>query len=138
MKKIIICGSISAAEEIIAVQKKLEVKGYEVETPEGVKHLGMWGEDATTEEKTERKIKHDLIRLYYEKIQTSDIVLVVNPEKKGIAGYIGGNTFLEMGFAHILRKPIYCLYPIPELSYTSEILAMQPIVLNGDLEKLQV
>ena len=138
MKKIIICGSISAADEIVAVQKKLEGRGYEVETPEGVKHLGMWGEDATTEEKTERKIKHDLIRLYYEKIHTSDIVLVVNPEKKGIAGYIGGNTFLEMGFAHILRKPIYCLYPIPELSYTSEILAMQPIVLNGDLEKLQV
>ena len=136
MKKIIICGSISAAEEIIAVQKKLESKGYEVETPEGVKHLGMWGEDATTEEKTDRKIKHDLIQLYYEKIQASDIVLVVNPEKKGIAGYIGGNTFLEMGFAHILRKQTYCLYPIPELSYTSEILAMQPIVLNGDLDRL--
>lgn len=138
MKKIIICGSISAAEEIIAAQKKLEAKGYEVETPEGVKHLGMWGEDATTEEKTDRKIKHDLIRLYYEKIQASDIVLVVNPEKKGIAGYIGGNTFLEMGFAHILRKPLYCLYPIPELSYTSEILAMQPVVLHGDLDKLQI
>jgi len=138
MKKIIICGSISAAAEIISVQKKLEERGYEVETPEGVKHLGMWGEDATTEEKTDRKIKYDLIRLYYEKIKTSDIVLVVNPEKKGIAGYIGGNTFLEMGFAHILRKPIYCLYAIPDVSYTSEILAMQPIVLNGDLGKLQV
>ena len=136
MKRIIICGSISAAEEIIAVQKKLEAKGYEVETPEGVKHLGMWGEDATTEQKTERKIKHDLIRLYYEKIKTSDMVLVVNPEKKGIKSYIGGNTFLEMGFAHILSKPLYVLYEIPELSYTSEILAMQPIVLHGYLEKL--
>jgi len=102
MKKVIICGSISAADEIIAVQKKLEAKGYEVETPEGVKHLGMWGEDATTEEKTDRKIKHDLIRLYYEKIKVSDIVLVVNPEKKGIAGYIGGNTFLEWAL------PIFC------------------------------
>ncbi|HEY4509622.1 MAG TPA: hypothetical protein VJC15_01400 [Candidatus Paceibacterota bacterium] len=138
MKKIIICGSISAADEIIAVQKKLEDRGYEVETPEGVKHLGMWGEDATTEEKTDRKIKHDLIRLYYEKIKASDIVLVVNPEKKGIVGYIGGNTFLEMGFAHILGKPLYVLHEIPELSYTSEILAMQPVVLRGDLEKLQV
>ena len=138
MKKIIICGSISAAEEIIAAQRKLEAKGYEVETPEGVKHLGMWGEDATAEEKTDRKIKHDLIRLYYEKIKVSDVVLVVNPEKKGIPGYIGGNTFLEMGFAHILGKPLYALHEIPELSYTSEILAMQPIVLNGDLEKLQV
>ena len=65
------------------------------------------------------------------------MVLVVNPEKKGVPGYIGGNTFLEMGFAHILNKPLYVLHEIPELSYASEILGMQPVMLNGDLEKLR-
>jgi len=138
MKKVIICGSISAAEGILAAKERLEEKGYEVEIPEGVKHLDQWeGEAASLEEKAERKIKHDLIRGYYEKIKESDAVLVVNTEKKGIPGYIGGNTFLEMGFAHILRKPIYCLYPVPDVSYTSEILAMQPVVLNGNLENLR-
>ncbi|HZX49534.1 MAG TPA: hypothetical protein VFE94_00065 [Candidatus Paceibacterota bacterium] len=138
MKKVIICGSISAADDILAAKKTLEEKGYEVEIPEGVKHLADWeGSQASLEEKAERKIKYDLIRGYYEKMKGYDMVLVVNPEKKGVPGYIGGNTFLEMGFAHILNKPLYVLHEIPELSYASEILGMQPVMLNGDLEKLR-
>ena len=138
MKKVIICASISAADDVLAAKKKLEEKGYEVEIPEGVKHLADWeGSQASLEEKAERKVKHDLIRGYYEKMKNYDIVLVVNPEKKGVQGYIGGNTFLEMGFAHILNKPLYVLHEIPDLPYASEILAMQPIVLQGDLSKIQ-
>ena len=63
--------------------------------------------------------------------------MVVNVNKKGILNYIGGNSFLEMGFAHILNKPIFILNEIPEMIYTDEILAMQPVVLNGDLLKIQ-
>ncbi len=45
--KIIICGSISAAQEILSVKKQLEARGHEVEIPEGVKHLDEWeGEGA--------------------------------------------------------------------------------------------
>lgn len=92
--------------------------------------------EASTEERAEIKEKYDLIRGYFEKIKLNDVVLVVNPEKKGIPGYIGGNTFLEMGFAYVLGKKLYCLYPIPQLPYTSEILAMRPVVLNDDLTAL--
>ena len=137
MKKVILCGSISVADKILKVRDTLETKGYEVEIPEGVKHLKNWeGEDANTSEKAERKIKHDLIKGYYEKMKDYDIVLVVNPERKGTLGYIGGNTFIEMAFAHILDKPLYVLNELPEMPYTSEILAMQPVVLDGDLDKL--
>lgn len=137
--KIIICGSLSAAQEILAVQKELEAKGHEVEVPEGVKHLDEWeGEGAAVSEKAERKIKHDLIRGYYEKMKKYEAVLVVNPEKKGIPGYIGGNTFIEMAFAHILDKKLYVLNPLPEVSYISEILATRPVVLNGDLSFLNL
>ena len=48
----------------------------------------------------------------------------------GVENHIGGNTFLEMAFACVLNKPIYLLNPIPELSYTSELEAMEPIVLD--------
>jgi len=48
----------------------------------------------------------------------------------------GSMTLLEMGFAHILNKKIFLLNDIPEMIYTDEIEAMQPIVLNGDLTKL--
>ena len=65
-----------------------------------------------------------------------EVVLVVNPEKTGVAGYIGGNTLIEMAFGHVLGKKLYVLYPLPDLSYTAEILAMQPMVLNGDVSKL--
>lgn len=136
-RKVIICGSISASDDILRVRSELEKKSFEVEIPEGVKHLKEWeGDSAPISEKAERKIKHDLIRGYYEKMKAYDVVLIVNPEKKGIRGYIGGNTLIEMAFAHILKKPLYVLYEIPEISYTPEILAMQPMVLSGELNKL--
>jgi len=42
-----------------------------------------------------------------------------------------------MGFAHVLSKPIYLYNDIPNTSYTDELVAMQPVVLNGDLLKIQ-
>jgi hypothetical protein len=135
--KIIICGSISAAEDILSIKKILEEKGHSVEIPEGVKHLDEWvGNDAHHSEKADQKIKNDLIRGYYEKMKNYDSVLIVNPEKKGIPGYIGGNTLIEMAFAHVLKKKLYCLNPLPDLSYTSEMIAMQPTILFGDVTLL--
>ena len=118
--KIIICGSISAAEEILSAKKKLEDMRYEVEIPEGVKNLELRGRtEVSVEEKAEDKIKHDLIRGYFEKMKNYDVVLVVNPEKRGVQGYVGGNTLIEMAFGHVLGKKLYVLNPLPELSYTS-------------------
>ena len=135
--KIIICGSITAAQEILGIQSQLEKAGHEVEIPHGVKHKEFWDRtELPTTEKAGDKIKNDLIRGYYEKIKAHDAVLVVNVHKRGIKNYIGGNTFLEMGFAHVLNKKLYCLNPLPELSYTSELAAMQPIILNGNLTAL--
>lgn len=135
MKKIIICGSISAAEEIIKVQKSLEDKGFPVEIPESIKNpeLQSWKAE-NSEESAQDKIKYDLLKGYFNKIKQADIVLIVNPEKNGIPDYIGGNTLIEMAFAHVLNKKLYCLNPIPDLPYTSEIIAMQPIVINGELD----
>ena len=44
-----------------------------------------------------------------------------------------GNSFLEMGFAHVLDIPIYLMQDVPDSNYRSEMLAMDPIVINGDL-----
>ncbi len=62
---------------------------------------------------------------------------MINLTKKGIDNYIGGNTFLEMGFAYVLAKKIFLWQDIPEMIYTDEIKAMQPIILNGDLNKIK-
>ena len=136
--KIIICSSISAANEVLIAKQELEKACHEVEIPLGVKNLELRGRtEVSTTEKAKDKIKYDLLRGYFEKIKEYDVVLVVNPEKRGVKGYIGGNTLIEMAFAHVLNKKLYCLYPLPEMPYLSEMLATQPVVLNGDLSLIK-
>ena len=58
-------------------------------------------------------------------------------EKKSIPGYIGGNTFLEMGFAHILNKPIYVYNDLPQMPYTDELKSLGSIIINGNLSLIK-
>ena len=138
MKSIIICCSISASDRALEVQSELTSMGFEVEIPHGVKKYrdNNFTHVTETERATDKK-EYDLIRGYYEKIKDYDIVLVVNTEKKGIQKYIGANTFREMGVGHVLGKKLAVLNPVPESGYTDEIDAMEPIILNGDLELLK-
>ncbi len=130
--------------EMDEVAKKLEAMGHEAVVPLGVDLVKTRGVtlERFVELKEEGKhhtltIEHDAIRTHYKKIVEADAILVTNWEKKGVLDYIGGNTFLEMGFAHVHHKPIYILHGIPDLSYTDEIHAMQPTVLDGDLKGIE-
>lgn len=136
--KIILCGSISNADEILRVKQELEMRGHEVEIPEGVKRAEIRaGVNASYSEKADIKIKYDLIKGYFEKMKNYDAVLIINSEKNGIKGYIGGNTLIEMAFAHVLNKPLYCLYELPHMDYLSEMLAMKPMILNGNVDSVK-
>jgi 8-oxo-dGTP diphosphatase len=126
--KIVICGSLKFAKEMIQVGEWLSAKGHFVVLPENSeKHAE---KEIAHEEDMHEKIEQDLIRRHYEEIVHVDAVMVVNITKNGIANYIGGNTLMEMGFAHVLHKKIYLLNPIPQQSYTDEIVAMQPVIIN--------
>ena len=85
------------------------------------------------QEHAQLKIDHDYIRWHYNEIIKSDAVLVLNFDKNGIKNYIGGNTLMELGFAHVNNKKIFLLNPIPDMMYTDEIKAVQPMVINHDL-----
>ena len=149
--KIVICGSIDFTPKIKEVADALSAQGHKVDIPLTSQRI-INGEltlddflseknkngDGAFRESAQRKIKDDVIKRYYHKIAESDAILILNLEKKGIANYIGGNTFLEMGFAHVLDKPIYLYNNVPNLSYTDEITAMQPIALEGDLSKIKL
>lgn len=121
--------------EMETLKSKLKKIGFsEVFMPKGFgKDDKEIKEKMTTEEDGKRKIAFDLINLHYRKILQSDCVLVANYEKKSVPGYVGGNTFLEMGFAFVTGKPIFMLNPIPNMAYTSEMEGMQPIVINNKL-----
>jgi nucleoside 2-deoxyribosyltransferase len=134
MKSIILCGSIACADEIIRVRDELGALGFDVEIPYGVhQYIENGFVHTPAEERAGDKKDNDLIKRYYELIKKYDAVLIVNVEKNGKLNYIGGNTFLEMGFAHVLEKPLFVLNPLPEVMYRDELEAMRPIVLNNNL-----
>jgi diphthamide synthase subunit DPH2 len=143
--KITICSSIDFTYEIKNIANKLEKSGHEVEIPltsQKILNGELTMENFKKEKENNgdgafRKIQYDVIKRYYEIVKNSDAILVANFTKKAINNYIGGNTFLEMGFAHVLNKKIFLLNPIPEIGYKDEIMAMQPVILDGDLSKIK-
>ena len=129
---------MTASKEMIRIKEELCVIGHEVILPQFTDdYANLDTMDKMHAESAQNKITHDLIRKYFDEIKDSDAVLVLNIERKGIRGYVGGNSFLEMGFAHILNKPIYLFDEVPEVIYRDEIEAMQPIIIYGDLSKIK-
>jgi len=135
--KIGIIASMQFAEKMVETKKKLEDLGHNVFLTD--LHKGFHGKNDKEKEKLKlhQKYNKDAIRVFWRAMQSADAVLVLNYDKKGIKNYIGGNTFLEIGFAHVLDQKIFLLNPIPDMIYTTEIIAMKPIIINGDLEKIK-
>ena len=136
--KIVICGSMTFSREMLQIANKLKQNNHEVILPHNAdKFADGTLVSETGNESTENKIKDDLIRDYYNVINNSDAVLIANYKKNDIENYIGGNSFLELGFAHVLNKPVYLLNPIPVMPYDDEIKTMRPVILDGDLLKIK-
>ena len=128
---------MTSSKKMVEIANKLRQENYNIVLPRNTEEYAK--EELANEisrESIKNKIDNDLIRDYFDKIKSSDAILVVNVEKNKIKSYIGGNSFLEMGFAHALNKEIFLLSDIPEMIYTDEIKAMQPIILKGDLKKI--
>jgi len=132
--KIVICGSMSSVKKMVDIGKKLRILDHKVILPKFTEQYALMENlDKIHSESVKNKIEHDLIRDYFEEIKNADAVLIINIDKNGIKNYIGGNAFLEMGFAHVLNKKVFLLNSIPEIMYKDEIEAMRPVVLNSDL-----
>ncbi len=151
--KLTVCGSIAFYAEMEALKVQLEALDHEVLIPllrdevpeaEGDRkiYFGKYieekgGIDAFPPSHRLWDLKENAIRDHYEKIEWADAVVIANYEKRGIRGYIGGNTLIEIGVAFYLKKPIYILNPISsELSYKQEIYGMKPILLEGNLSAI--
>jgi len=135
---IAICGSMVFTDQMIEAQKKLEVLGHKAYLSNFIgEHFGKSEKEReilTVVQKNER----DAMREYWEIIQNVDAILVLNYDRRGVKNYIGGNAFLEMGFAYVLKKKIYLLNNIPEIDiYKSEIEAMKPVIINGDFGEIK-
>ncbi len=135
--KIGIIGSMQFTDKMLEYREKLLELGHDAFVTD--LHKAMVGKtDFEIEEiKLHQKYNMDAIRKFWRMMQGADAVLVLNIDKNGVQNYVGGNTLMEIGFAHVLNQKIFMLNPIPEMPYCkTEIEAVKPIVINGDLKKI--
>ena len=136
--KIGIIGSMQFNDKMLEVKDKLWELGHDAFVTD--LHKAMVGK--TDEEiekiKLHQKYNMDAIREFWNMMQGADAVLVLNYDKNGIKNYVGGNTLMEIGFAHVLNQKVFMLNPIPKMQYCkTEIEAVNPIILNGDFSKIE-
>lgn len=135
--KIALCASMVFTERMLETKQELEQRGHEV----FVSGFADAYVGKTEKEKEELTLFHknrkDAIREFWEKIKKSDAILVLNFDRRGVKNYIGGNALMEIGFAHVLNKKIFLMNPVPEIEYyQSEIEAVKPVIIHGDLSKI--
>ncbi len=134
--KITLCGSLKFFGEMGEIKKELERKGHEVHLPIKVSDTNY--NDKPIEKGAENIKNHNLIKKHYSEIVNSDAILIINLDKNGIKNYIGGNSFLEMGFAHVNNKKIFVFNPLPKnLNYAEEMMGMSPVIINGNLNLIK-
>jgi len=135
--KIAICSSLTFAKEMVEVKRDLEKLGHNAVYSEFTEKFIGKSDNEKEKMNAENFAAHDVIRAFWKKIKKCDAILVLNYNKKGIKNYIGGNTLMEIGFAHVLNKKIYLVNDIPDISYyKAEIIGVNPIILKGDFKKI--
>jgi hypothetical protein len=137
--KIVLCGSMTFAKEMLEVKNKLEGNGHEILLPLDTEACLANPDLNMSLEHCENFSDVDLDKDHFNKISESDAILVLNYPKNNIDGYVGGASLMEIGVARHLDKKIFMLFDLPNteaLRYALEIKLAKPIILNGDLNKI--
>lgn len=145
-KKIItICASASHYNNVLGIEKELKKLSFKTKIPQTAKTMQRTNNFNVSTYKTWYKNKKDyskktkLILAHFKKILNSDAILIVNMDKNGIRGYIGGNTLMEMAIAFHYKKPIFIYNDISEdLQIKEEIYGVNPKFIKGDLNKIKL
>lgn len=114
---ICLVGSMRDIARIKEIGGELEQRGHRVIMPV----------DTSEARFSDRaKAKHDFMRGMFENVQRCEAVLAVNDVPRGgMDGYIGPNTFLQLGMAMALGKPLFSLKQWDQrLPYSEELNAM--------------
>lgn len=92
MKKVVIAGSAKFCEEMLEWKEYFENRGYEViNYPKKI-------------DQTNVKEYQNVYIKFFESLNETDILFVVNEDKNGIKGYIGAETFAELTYTLIQKK----------------------------------
>ncbi len=144
--RLTICSSAHFARRSQEIKTKLEKKGVETLLyPSIIKVRDKMMTANEFYRLRKRKLtkefldtKKQLIDEHIDKIKKSDAVLILNFDKSKTVGYIGGNTFLEMGVAYALGKRVFLWKkPSSRLPYYEEIMALYPTIIEEDLDRIR-
>jgi hypothetical protein len=119
------------------IKDELERSGHSIALPNSYDDPFKEEERKLAGSKEHIEWKSAMIRLQEEKVKANDAVLVLNFEKNGQKNYIGGATFLEIFRAFDARKKIFMYNPVPDSIFRDELVAFDPIVIDGDLSKVR-
>jgi dsDNA-binding SOS-regulon protein len=101
--KIGIIGSMQYTEKMMKIRDKLLEMGHDAFLTNLAEPFVGKSDEKKEKIKIYQKQNKDAIRGFWRLMQGVDAVLVVNLDKHGIKNYIGGNTLMEIGFAHVLN-----------------------------------
>ena len=144
-KTITICCSASFYKSALEIEKNLKKMGFHVKVPKTARTMKRTGNFKVEDYKTwfanekHYRLKKNLMDDHFKKVIESDAILVVNNEKKGVKGYIGGNVLMEMVIAYHYKKPIFVWNPIEKgFQFEEEIIGMGSKIINQDLLKVKI
>lgn len=133
-----VVGSMQFTEQMLFARALLREVGHDAYLTSLAEPFVGKSDEEKEKIKLDQKMNSDAIREFWRLMQGGDAILVLNFTKNGVENYIGGNTFMEIGFAHVLNQKIFLLNPIPDMPFCrGEIEAVNPVVLNGDLSKIK-
>jgi len=134
MKNIIsICGSMQLFEQMELLRADLQRQGFDVFLPDAEEGETIY---ASLPDDEKPAMKKHFIDAHLRKIRESDAVLIANYPRRGVRGYVGPNTLMEIAFAYALGKPIYLLHRMGEQPCKDEVDGLAPTVLNHDLSRI--
>lgn len=140
-KVITICSSVSFYRDVVGIATRLETAGFSVKLPETARLMKQTGNFESDSYKPWLHNKNDysqktaLMEAHFQKVLESDAILVVNQEKHGISGYIGGNVLMEMTLAYHYHKPIFLWNDLTSaLGVEEEVRGLHPIIISQDVQ----
>lgn len=138
--EIMICGSMAFIKDFAKLKKQLDSLGHTAFIPHGTEpHLKDSGFVESLKENLEYCIRNNIMKKNFDMVANSDAILVLNPKRNNIEGYIGVSVLMEMAVAHHLGKKIFIFNDIPHYDnarWAQEVKIMQPIIIHGNLTKI--
>lgn len=136
--KIGIVGSMQFAEKMVAVKSELENLGHEAFISMETDSIVGKSDKEIEEVKLHQKFNKNAIKEFWKQMKDGDAILVLNYDKNNVKNYIGGNSLMDIAIAHFLDQKIFLMNPVPDVAYCkTEIEAVKPVIINGDLKLIK-